>query len=279
MSAQRKNRTAALVVPYPVETSTGSAHRAFPATTGTEAKVGTSTQTDKKSAGDKGQEKKRPLQRRKSAARQKPVAKRVTRVRAAGKAKTAKKTLPSLRENPQPHLLPSDKISLITSDLETPLMAALAPVLVMPEEEPLDAAPMAAAETASDHADGDEQNTATEDHVLACEAAVLEPVPAAEKPTLLQALALQWTGLVRILMQAWDWAYRKLKSHQVKKRLRICETVSLGDKRFIAVIQVDGEQFLVGGSPSSVSTLAHLEPRRDFSDMLRDRCSQDLSQA
>jgi flagellar biogenesis protein FliO len=70
-----------------------------------------------------------------------------------------------------------------------------------------------------------------------------------------------------------------LKSQHAKKRLRVCETVSLGEKRFVAVIQVDGEQFLVGGSSSSVSTLAHLESAPQFSDVLRQQARQDMSQA
>jgi hypothetical protein len=42
---------------------------------------------------------------------------------------------------------------------------------------------------------------------------------------------------------------------------------------------VDGEQFLVGGSSNSVSTLAHLEPRPEFSDVFRTRCEQGVGQA
>lgn len=83
----------------------------------------------------------------------------------------------------------------------------------------------------------------------------------------------------KLLTQAWCWTQQKLKSHQVRKRLRVCETVSLGEKRFVAVIQVDGEQFLVGGSSSSVSTLAHLERAREFSEVFQRHCEQDLSRA
>jgi len=59
----------------------------------------------------------------------------------------------------------------------------------------------------------------------------------------------------------------------------VCESVSLGEKRFVAVIQVDGQQFLVGGSSSSVPTLAHLEPVREFSDVFQQSYEQDLSRA
>jgi hypothetical protein len=88
-----------------------------------------------------------------------------------------------------------------------------------------------------------------------------------------------WKSLASFVIQKWSWAQEKFKSHHVRKRLRVCETVSLGEKRFVAVIQVDGEQFLVGGSSSSVSTLAHLEPAREFSEVFQRHCGQDLSRA
>lgn len=79
------------------------------------------------------------------------------------------------------------------------------------------------------------------------------------------------------LMRIWNWIQQQFSTQRTKKRLRVCETVSLGEKRFVAVIQVDGEQFLVGGSSNSVSTLARLE-RKDFADVYRV-CEQDLSRA
>ena len=35
--------------------------------------------------------------------------------------------------------------------------------------------------------------------------------------------------------------------------------LSLGEKRFVAIVQVDGEQFLLGGSATQVALLAKLE--------------------
>jgi flagellar biogenesis protein FliO len=43
------------------------------------------------------------------------------------------------------------------------------------------------------------------------------------------------------------------------QRLQVSETISLGEKRFIAVVQVDGARFLIGGSSSSVSLLTELK--------------------
>jgi hypothetical protein len=114
-----------------------------------------------------------------------------------------------------------------------------------------------------------------------------EPPAQAEKRGLLTVtlrvrrspLAIVLRTLDSLLTQAWNCMQQKLKSPGGKKRLRVCESVSLGEKRFVAVIQVDGEQFLVGGSASSVSTLAHLERPREFSDVFQRHCKQDLSPA
>jgi hypothetical protein len=77
----------------------------------------------------------------------------------------------------------------------------------------------------------------------------------------------------------WHRLRRGLRPRQSRKRLRVCETVSLGEKRFVAVIQVDGEQFLVGGSPSSVSTLAHLNRPQEFAEVFGNRYQQGFGQA
>ena len=64
---------------------------------------------------------------------------------------------------------------------------------------------------------------------------------------------------------------RKIQVRQKKKRLRICESVPLGDKRFVAVIQVDNQQFLLGGSANSISLLAQLEKPAEFTSVLNAR--------
>jgi hypothetical protein len=48
-------------------------------------------------------------------------------------------------------------------------------------------------------------------------------------------------------------------SNSATKRLRVLETVALGDKRLVAVIQADGRRFLVGGGSSGVSLLTALD--------------------
>ena len=49
------------------------------------------------------------------------------------------------------------------------------------------------------------------------------------------------------LKNLWQWARRAVKARKAR-RLRVCETLSLGERRFLAVIEFDRQEFLVGGS-------------------------------
>lgn len=61
------------------------------------------------------------------------------------------------------------------------------------------------------------------------------------------------------LTSLWGWAQGKVKVHKAHRRLRVCETLSLGEQRFVAVIAFDGQEFLVGGSGNSLELLARLD--------------------
>jgi hypothetical protein len=50
------------------------------------------------------------------------------------------------------------------------------------------------------------------------------------------------------------------------KRLRVAETVSLGEKRFVALISVEGREFLIGGGSSGVSLLTALGSAKGSAD-------------
>jgi flagellar biogenesis protein FliO len=43
-----------------------------------------------------------------------------------------------------------------------------------------------------------------------------------------------------------------------ERKMRLCETLSLGERRFLALVQVERQKFLVGGSGSSLALLARL---------------------
>jgi flagellar biogenesis protein FliO len=48
-----------------------------------------------------------------------------------------------------------------------------------------------------------------------------------------------------------------------ERKMRLCETLSLGERRFLALVLVEREKFLVGGSGSSVALLARLPSEPD----------------
>ncbi len=57
------------------------------------------------------------------------------------------------------------------------------------------------------------------------------------------------------------------------RRLRVNETVSLGDKRFVSIVAVDGVDYLIGGGAASVALLTRLGPTgapRTFEDAVAD---------
>jgi hypothetical protein len=60
------------------------------------------------------------------------------------------------------------------------------------------------------------------------------------------------------------------KTKRAQKHLRVCESVSLGDKRFVAVIQIDQERFLVGGAANSIAMLTRLAEPSSFSSTMKE---------
>jgi len=45
--------------------------------------------------------------------------------------------------------------------------------------------------------------------------------------------------------------------HQAKRRLRLRDTLSLGDKRFLAVVEYRQQEILIAGTPGSITVLAN----------------------
>ncbi|MGA8939637.1 MAG: flagellar biosynthetic protein FliO [Acidobacteriaceae bacterium] len=59
------------------------------------------------------------------------------------------------------------------------------------------------------------------------------------------------------LTLAWVWLRAKY-TISTTKRLRVSETISLGEKRFVAIVAVEGREFLIGGGTAGMSLLAQL---------------------
>ena len=66
-------------------------------------------------------------------------------------------------------------------------------------------------------------------------------------------------ALGRHVRSAWTWLERRRSAHFAARRLHVTETLSLGEKRFVSIIEVDGTQYLIGGSAENVQLLTRLE--------------------
>ena len=73
-----------------------------------------------------------------------------------------------------------------------------------------------------------------------------------------------------LLTRALNWIRTRQLGKSNSRRLQVAATVSLGEKRFVAVIQIDGLQFLVGGGATNVALLAELGGKKSFGNMLSE---------
>jgi flagellar biogenesis protein FliO len=76
-----------------------------------------------------------------------------------------------------------------------------------------------------------------------------------------QAPSPPGSSLSVALQNLWQWARRAVKTRKVR-RLRVCESLSLGERRFLAVIEFDRQEFLVAGTGNSLVLLARLDGGR-----------------
>jgi hypothetical protein len=75
-----------------------------------------------------------------------------------------------------------------------------------------------------------------------------------------------------LLARAWSWL-ATIRVQSASKRLRVVETVPLGEKRFVALVQVDTCQFLIGGGTSGISLLAQVGAEQNFSSLVQQKLS------
>jgi flagellar biogenesis protein FliO len=71
-----------------------------------------------------------------------------------------------------------------------------------------------------------------------------------------------WTAFERIgrfLTAHAAGVHQTLRRRRTVRRLRLSETLSLGEKRFLAVVQFQQQEFLVGGTGNSIALLAKLD--------------------
>ncbi|MGA2717366.1 MAG: flagellar biosynthetic protein FliO [Candidatus Acidiferrales bacterium] len=74
----------------------------------------------------------------------------------------------------------------------------------------------------------------------------------------LSAADAAFPSFARSLFERLGAISRRLMRTREPKRLRLCETLSLGNRGYVAVVRYHDQQFLVGGTSSSVALLAEL---------------------
>ncbi len=67
------------------------------------------------------------------------------------------------------------------------------------------------------------------------------------------------------------------RAGQRRRALRVLETVGMGEKRFVAIVQVEEARFLIGGGSAGVSLLARLDREREFAAILDEQAAASAS--
>ena len=78
--------------------------------------------------------------------------------------------------------------------------------------------------------------------------------------------------LKRILLACGRLAKEGVAKRTKAKLLAVNETVALGDRRFVSVIEFEGQRFLIGSSPAAVTLIAKLE---NASGLAQKHCSEE----
>jgi hypothetical protein len=81
--------------------------------------------------------------------------------------------------------------------------------------------------------------------------------PSLARPASLANAGIGHEPRLTSLARAWSWLHSRC-ALSATKRLRVSETVSLGEKRFVALVCVEGREFLIGGGSAGVSLLSAL---------------------
>jgi flagellar biogenesis protein FliO len=69
------------------------------------------------------------------------------------------------------------------------------------------------------------------------------------------------------IFQRWLLHFGKVLRPRVVKQLRLCETLALGERRFLAVVQFGQQKFLIGTAGNSISLLTSLGEQNASSEI------------
>ena len=71
--------------------------------------------------------------------------------------------------------------------------------------------------------------------------------------------SISWQPTLVSLWQRLQSVFPKISVNR-RRTLRLCESLSLGEKRIVAVIECDDQRYLLGATPQNVSLLQALGP-------------------
>jgi flagellar biogenesis protein FliO len=71
----------------------------------------------------------------------------------------------------------------------------------------------------------------------------------------------RWSRAISQLLEAVRKAMSKVKVRRRTRSLQLCEALSLGERRFLMVVQFEGRRFLIGATNQSISLLERLDER------------------
>ncbi len=87
-------------------------------------------------------------------------------------------------------------------------------------------------------------------------------IPSTPEPGNMRVAALApisaslWNGAHGVLLHLWQGLCGLWQQHRPSRQLRVKETVSLGERRMLAVVEWNGRQLLLGGTANSMALLA-----------------------
>lgn len=74
----------------------------------------------------------------------------------------------------------------------------------------------------------------------------------------MEQILTQPTSFFEALAEKFRSFSRGIAVHRRRRQLHLVESLSLGERRFLAVVMIEGEKFLVGGGGNSLSLLTRL---------------------
>jgi hypothetical protein len=87
--------------------------------------------------------------------------------------------------------------------------------------------------------------------------------PRASRSCILAPLPDSWNCLIRRVQQLVRIFVNFLsRKHTSRRKLQVLETQPLGEKRFISLVSVGQQKFLIGSAPNSIALLAEIATRR-----------------